>query len=115
MYFLISSSKRKRYRDDILRCLALPIGTRVQFRYAKALVSENMVEHPDRVRGCEALVCSVDLDIVSVPCTLIPVRIVTIENLYLHGSSVTLTLRVGEFSSLESQDPAAFQKFTEEV
>jgi hypothetical protein len=46
MLMLLSSCKRKRYRDDILRCLAAPKGTRVQFRYTQDIIEESIWEKP---------------------------------------------------------------------
>jgi hypothetical protein len=38
LLFLLSSDASPRYKQDILRCLAAPIGTSVQFRYDKIYI-----------------------------------------------------------------------------
>lgn len=39
MYVCLSSGARPRYRRDIIRALAMPAGTWIQFRYAREWVS----------------------------------------------------------------------------
>lgn len=110
MLVLLSSARRKRYRDDILRCLAAPAGTVVQFRYSQGIVEPRIWNEPGSVENKTAVVCSVDLMVVGVPCALIPVRSVTIERIYRHGSTMSVVLRMGEL--VLSDDPS---KFTSEV
>lgn len=110
MLVLLSSSKRKRYRDDILRCIAAPQGTRVQFRYSRGLVEEAIWENPKRFESQQGLVCSVNLDCVDAPCPLIPVRTVTIERIFRHGTTMTLVLVIEELALTEAVD-----LFTQEV
>lgn len=43
MFILLSSSARPRYREDILRCLAAPEGTCVQFRYSHPVHLHHLV------------------------------------------------------------------------
>src|SRR5262245_8496653 len=98
MLILLSSSRRKRYRDDILRCLAAPIGTQVQFRYSEKLVEHPIWERPDQFEGKPGLVCSVDLSTVGRACPIVPVRWVTVEKIYQHGTTMSVVLRIGDLA-----------------
>lgn len=104
MLILLSSSKRKRYRDDILRCLAAPIGTRVQFRYSERLVEHPIWERPATYEGHRGLVCSVDLSVVGKPCPLVPVRHVTVEKIYQHGTTMSVVLVIGDLALTDDVD-----------
>jgi hypothetical protein len=110
MLVLLSSGKRKRYRDDILRCLAAPCNTFVQFRYAKSIVENQIWNKPATFEGQPAIVCSVDLDVIGKPCPLIPVRLVTVEKIYRHGTTMSILLRMGDLAIAED-----IEKFTSEV
>jgi len=109
VYLLLSSSKRKRYREDILRCLAAPIGARIQFRYAKHLVAPSIINDLLRLKGQTGIVCNVDLEVVEGPCPLVPVRAVTIQEVRRLGSTISLVLQTDEFA-YGSRD-----EFTEEL
>jgi hypothetical protein len=98
MLVLLSSSKRDRYREDILRCIAAPTGTEVQFRYSAAIVDPAICEQPGRFAGQEGVVCSVDLDVIAGPCPLVPVRKVHVREIRKHGKTVTVVFEVGDFA-----------------
>jgi hypothetical protein len=104
MLLLLSSSKRKRYRDDILRCIATPQGCRVQFRYSKDLVEDAVWERYTDYEGKDGIVCSVDLDTVGRVCPLVPVRTVTVERIYRHGTTMTLVLVMGALALTNNVD-----------
>lgn len=110
MLILLSSSKRKRYRDDILRCLAAPKGAQVQFRYSKEIVEDRIWNSPEQFEGKEGVVCSVDLDVVGQPCPLIPVRSVIVNKIYRHGTTLSLIFSIGSLSITENID-----EFTKEI
>ena len=48
LILLLSSGQRPRYRDDIIRALALPTGARLQFRYNKMYVAQAFVDEKKR-------------------------------------------------------------------
>lgn len=94
MLILLSSSRRKRYRDDILRCVSAPIGAEIQFRYAEKLIAKSVWDNPKQFEETQGLVCNVDLDVVGGPCTLIPVRQVLIKKIFKHGSTLSVAMQV---------------------
>ncbi len=104
MLILLSSSRRKRYRDDILRCLAAPKNTYVQFRYSKEIVEPSIWERPNKYEGERGLVCNVDLSIVGRTCPILPVRSVITKSIARHGSTMSLILQMGDLSFTDNTD-----------
>jgi hypothetical protein len=104
MFLLLSSCATKRYRDDILRCLAAPTGTQIQFRYREKIVGESVKRALDKVRGSKGVVCNVDID-VKLDATgihpLTPVRSVTIDRAWLTGSTISINMTMGDFAYAE--------------
>jgi len=107
MYILTSSHYRVRYKEDILRCLALPVGATVQFRYDKADVAPNIWENAMDTRG-PAIVCYADSSAEGM-YPLVTVRRVEIERVQTHGSTVSILLRAGDFVYAETDS------FTDEI
>lgn len=108
---LLSSSERKRYRDDILRCISAPVGARVQFRYSKKLVQDAVWAQPAKFEGQPGLVCSVDLKStqnsgaeLNDPCRLVPVRAVVVEQINVHGDMLTVCLCINSLARTASLD-----------
>ncbi len=97
MLILVSSSARKRYHDDILRCLAAPEGAEVQFRYSKADVAQAVWQNPKTIEGQEGVVCSADVK-VSGSFPLIPVRTVKVRRMFRHGTIATVVLAIGKLA-----------------
>jgi hypothetical protein len=62
MFVLLSSGAQKRYRDDILRCMAAPVGSIIQFRYNREIVGKSILQKPDAVHGKQGIVCNLDLE-----------------------------------------------------
>ena len=113
MYVLLSSCARKRYRDDILRCMAAPVGAEIQFRYLKVLVGESVKRDLNALSSARALVCNVDIDVKANESgvhPLIPVRSVTILHAWSHGSTITVSLKMGDFAHA-----ADLARFTNQV
>lgn len=110
MLILLSSSMRDRYRDDILRCLAMPEGTSLQFRYSSEIVEPAIWSDPHKFEGNQGLVCSVDLSVMEHPCTLLPVRYVTVTKIFKHGTTLSVSLQIGKLASVNS-----LEDFTKEV
>src|SRR5260370_772204 len=109
MYILLSSAATPRYKQDILRCLAAPLGAKVQFRYAKKYVAENILEQiqkgPNKTKALgEGIVCFVNTEPPGVS-PLLPVRKVEIKAVVVHGSTISLTLRMQDFALA---DPTEF-------
>ena len=110
MLILLSSSMRDRYRDDILRCLAMPEGTSLQFRYSSEIVEPAIWSDPHGFEGQGGLVCSVDLSVMERPCTLLPVRHVTVTKIFKHGTTLSVMLQIGKLACVES-----LHDFTNEI
>lgn len=107
MFVLLSSAYSPRYREDILRCLAAPIGSEVQFRYDKKWVAENILEKMKKgtmIAGAPAIVCWVDTQ-GNGPLRMIPVRSVSISKFNLHGRTLSLTLKM---SDVQYAEPTSF-------
>jgi len=107
MIILLSSAHRPRYREDILRCLAAPIGTRLQFRYDIKHVQQNLADNVDSIAG-DALVCFIDNSLEGI-CPLLPVRKVSITRLRRHGSTISIVFSVADFAHQRPDD------FTSEI
>jgi hypothetical protein len=108
---LLSSAHSPRYREDILRCLAAPVGSEVQFRYDKQWIVEDLLEKvtPHLASGgVVGAVCYIDLDGEGV-LTMIPVRAVEVTRIHMHGRSVSLVLKMG---GIHYADPTIFTKET---
>jgi hypothetical protein len=106
MFVLLSSDYSPRYKQDVLRCLAAPIGATVQFRYDKVHVSDSVLKKLNGTFPASAVVSSVATKGIG-PLTLVPVRAVNVTSIREHGSTVSITLQMKE---IIKADPA---KFTE--
>jgi len=98
MLVLLSGSKRKRYREDVLRCLAAPEGACIQFRYTEEIVEPAIWEKPEKFLNQKAVVCSVDLRVIGKPCPLVPVRCVSVQRISKHGTTMSLELKLGSLA-----------------
>ena len=122
MYVLLSSCATKRYRDDILRCLAAPLGAEIQFRYNADIVGASIHEVVRRQAeqgvsgtgwGQPGLVCNVDVETELDPNgthPLTPVRHVTVRWVKAHGTTFTVNLLIDDFAYTED-----IKHFTSEV
>ncbi len=110
MFILLSSASSPRYREDILRCLAAPVCSLVQFRYDKRYLSEDLQQRIDKKQltmPADAVVCFLESGGDGL-ATLVPVRKVIIKALIVHGGSISLTLEIREVCFTE--DPAKFSR-----
>lgn len=99
MYILLSSTARRQYKDDILRCLATPIGSDIQFRYAKKYVSSEVLDDLDNNKSEYGLVCYTNNNPNSNDEFIYnSIRRVKIVNICEHGSSVSVKLKTKEFA-----------------
>ncbi len=108
MLILLSSGSQKRYRDDVLRCLAAPVGAMVQFRYNDSIVESEIKEAIRSSWGQDAIVCNLDVTTTDPDGRhpILPVRHVTIQRVWLTGSTVSVLFRVGAFALAD--DVASF-------
>lgn len=103
MFILLSSASSAQYREDILRCLAAPVGSHLQFRYDKKWVAEGILEQIKKGTlgpSASGIVCWVDME-GNGPLTMIPVRAVKILQVNLHGRSLSMLLEMSDFHYAE--------------
>lgn len=110
MFLLLSSAASPRYKQDILRCLAAPMNARIQFRYARELVAPAVLDQISRHANQpgplgDGLVCFLNTQPDGL-LPLYPVRKVRIETVTVHGSTLSLALRMQDFA--HHQNPADF-------
>lgn len=112
MLILLSSTSAARYREDVLRCLAAPLASHVQFRYRRSLISDELLDRLEsgKLVG-NGLVCFLDAagaagsDVLSI----VPVRSVEVTDVRAHGTTISITLEMKEFAYAETK------AFTEEL
>ena len=101
MLILLSSTSAARYRQDVLRCLAAPVKSVVQFRYRRSLVSDQLLTRIDNKQlSGSALVCflnSTGSDLFSI----VPVRCVEVCDVRSHGSTISMGLEIREVACAE--------------
>src|SRR6266540_2461948 len=108
MHVCLSSGGSPRYRQDILRALAMPFGTDLQFRYRKKWLSPDTAADVPKMKDKRprALIAYIDqTDPVRLP-SLVPCRFARIVEAISLGSTVTLTLRLEGFAYASDLDAA---------
>jgi hypothetical protein len=106
MLFLLSSDYSPRYKQDILRCLAAPMGSVVQFRYDKAHVPAavlNKLTSQDTKFPLDGIVCSVASKGRGL-LPMVPVRKVSVQKPRVHGETISLALTVKEVAVANPAD-----------
>jgi len=96
--FLLSSDYSPRYKQDILRCLAAPIGSAVQFRYDRVHISSDVLTSLTNSTTrfpLDGIVCSVSSKGFGV-LPLVPVRKVKVQKPRVHGETISIPLVMGE-------------------
>jgi hypothetical protein len=99
---MLSSGKWPRYRDDIIRALALPIGGGLQFRYRKKHVPTDAFEAMSKnaFRGAEALVAYLDASNQQPPPQIVPCRFARILETEVVGEFCVIRFEVSAFASV---------------
>lgn len=100
MFVCLSSGARPRYRQDILRAIAMPRGARLQFRYRLELVAESVQV---RIRNGTAnqekvLIAYLDQSDRSKMPEFVPCRFATIVGARIHGSTTTAIFELDAFA-----------------
>jgi hypothetical protein len=100
MHICLSSGSRHRYRQDILRAIAMPEKSHLQFRYGRDLVSPEIVDafEKNKLGEPECLIAFVDQSEPQLPPVIVPCRTGKIIDVQQHGSTYTLTIEVGRFA-----------------
>lgn len=100
----LSSGLTPQYRLDILRCLALPSGMSIQFRYSKSLIAEDLRDDlaANRLAGSLVLLAHVDCTETykkeGAACPVTPCRYAVLNTSSRIGSKFFLTLQLGAFT-----------------
>lgn len=110
MFICLSSGASPRYRQDILRAIAMPKGARLQFRYDSKWIEQPVKDLLDtnQVRNSPALIAYIDQHDKNRHPGLIPCRFAKLVDALSHGSTVSLTLALEDFAYAE--DLAAFNR-----
>jgi hypothetical protein len=99
MLILLSSGATRRYRDDIVRALALPTGAELQFRYDRSYVDGSLLAEIDanKLQEEQAIVVYLATDKDQLQTGYVPCRFVTVVGAEAVGSSYIVRLRIGSF------------------
>ena len=103
MFICLSSGARPRYREDVLRALAMPEGSSVQFRYDLkwvAPVIRDRLSGKDG-KGTSCLIAYIDQSDPNKAPDLIPCRFATLLDAAVYGSTVSLVLTLHELAYAE--------------
>lgn len=96
---MLSSGQSPRYRDDIIRVMALPTGGQMQFRYREKHVGQMFSElSRNCLSGCEALVAYLDKTDNTREPEIVPCRFCWIIDSEAEGEFVVVRFEVGEFA-----------------
>jgi len=100
LVLMLSSGERPRYRDDIIRVMALPTGGRLQFRYRKKYVPDDVFCHlPDNgLSDCKALIAYLDTSNQDRPPEIVPCRFAQVLDSELEGEFAVIRFEVGDFA-----------------
>src|SRR5690348_6327914 len=96
MYLCMSSGTNPRYRQDVLRALAMPPGADLQFRYRLRWLSPNTQAALGTIGNAKprALIAYIDQSDPDRTPHLVPCRFARIIDATRHGSTVSLVLRL---------------------
>jgi hypothetical protein len=99
MLVLLSSGATRRYRDDIIRILALPPGGELQFRYDRRYIDTELLKRIDAggVQNEEGIVLYLWADKEKLQTELVPCRFVMVVATELVGTSCIIRLRASDF------------------
>jgi hypothetical protein len=99
MLVLLSSGATRRYRDDIMRVLALPPGAELQFRYDRRYIDTALLARMDArtLRNEPGIVLYLWSDKEKLHTECVPCRLVTVVKAEFTGSSGIVRLRTGAF------------------
>src|SRR5882724_553714 len=103
MFVCLSAGKSARYREDIIRALAMPRSSRLQFRYDQNLVAPIIRGHLSSgvPQGQKVLIAYIDQEDKSKVPEIVPCRFATLYEVVPHGSTVSLELILGECAYAE--------------
>jgi hypothetical protein len=100
-FICFSSGAQPRYRDDIIRVMAMPDGCEITFRYRLKYLAPSVREHLKSGQICagdRVLISYLDQSDKSQPVFFVPVRYATIMESPTVGDFAVLRMRVAEFA-----------------
>ena len=100
MFLCLSSGASARYREDVLRALAMPWGSALQFRYLKRYVAPAVLDGASSIptQTPDALIAYIDQSEPGKPPQIVPCRFARITEVTGVGTAVTLLLELREFA-----------------
>ena len=103
MFVCLSSGAKPRYRQDILRAIAMPRGALLQFRYGLELVAENIQARirNETTGGERVLIAYLDQSDRTKPPEFVPCRFAKMVAARIHGSTTSLTFELDSFAYVE--------------
>lgn len=109
MLVLLSSGATPRYRDDIIRILALPAGADLQFRYDRRYIDPALLQKIEagEVHDEKAIVLYLWSDRDKLHTEIVPCRFVNVVGIDFAGSSCIIRLRAENFAT--GLDDATFK------
>jgi hypothetical protein len=112
MLVLLSSGARSRYREDIIRCLALPKGLESQFRYELSLAENDIISAVNNgtIVNRDAIICYVHTSVKGAPVRFVACRMVKITKAVIVGTSLIIN-----FYALEYPDISSIEYFENEL
>lgn len=99
MLVCMTEARRARYRENVVRSLAYPVGSVIQYRYGIHLVDPAVKDSLNTLEAERATVvyCYAHVDARTRTVTVVPLRFGTIKTAELVGSSVVLNVELGAF------------------
>lgn len=99
MFICLSSGASRRYRQDILRAIAMPKESQIQFRYDSKWIAPKIREllSKENARGIPSLIAYIDQHDNTKPPEIIPCRFATLVEAVVHGKTCSLILALQEF------------------
>ena len=96
----LSSAKHPRYRDDVIRAVALPEGSEVKFRYEEAIVDDALMGPlaKGKLDENDVLIAHVDISDKDEGVSVVPCRWAHLVSSQRWGSFFVLQLRLGKLA-----------------
>lgn len=100
---MLASGQRPRYRDDIIRVMALPTGGRTQFRYRKQYVPDDLFRELSNnpLRKSKALVAYLDTSNKDRAPEIVPCRFCQVVDSEAEGEFVVIRFEVRDFAVVD--------------
>jgi hypothetical protein len=112
MIVLVTAGGTTRYYCDILRVIAQPLGSYLQFRYEAALITDDLWGRfsTEELGGSTCLISYLDAGTERKEDNLVPLRFATVVRASRHGSTGSILLELGRFP-----EPANLSALREEL